>query len=508
MFLLWVLIRNAWVSDDAFITLRVIENFISGYGPNFNVGERVQVYTHPLWMLFITADYFLFKHIPFVDFGPYLIYYIVILDSLALSLLAVFVFYRSVSSSNWAAVVFGLSVFIFSRSFVHYSTSGLENPLSYLLVGLFFREMYRDERKVVTLALLAGLAILTRQDYLLLFAPYFLYLLASSENKSRDFLMICAGLIPVFLWHLFSLLYYGFPFPNTAYAKLGAGPGRLELLGKGLIYFQDLWISDRLTFLIILLGIILSFLSTRKENRTLGAGILLYLAYILWIGGDFMSGRFFAAPLFLSVMLIAAFERIRAAEFLWSLPIVILLGLTIPHPTISAYPPLDMKDPAVFVYKGQVIDERSYYYSQTGLLVPNKHTLDAMFKHFEASKDQKKYKVELFNDLGIRGYAAGPHTHVIDLYALADPLLARIPSDPAHSEPGHFTRAIPDGYAETLESGVNQISDPSLRLYYDKLAMVVKGDLWSFERLAEIVNFNLGKYDHFIDEYVQRNQAK
>lgn len=36
------LIRTAWVSDDAAITLRTVLNFINGYGPTFNVDERVQ----------------------------------------------------------------------------------------------------------------------------------------------------------------------------------------------------------------------------------------------------------------------------------------------------------------------------------------------------------------------------------------------------------------------------------------------------------------------------------
>ena len=57
LFVLWVILQNAWVSDDAYITFRVIENFIAGYGPNFNIGERVQVYTHPLWMVLLAGEY-------------------------------------------------------------------------------------------------------------------------------------------------------------------------------------------------------------------------------------------------------------------------------------------------------------------------------------------------------------------------------------------------------------------------------------------------------------------
>jgi hypothetical protein len=42
---------RAWVSDDAYLTFRTIENFLNGYGLRWNALERVQTYTHPLWML-------------------------------------------------------------------------------------------------------------------------------------------------------------------------------------------------------------------------------------------------------------------------------------------------------------------------------------------------------------------------------------------------------------------------------------------------------------------------
>src|SRR4051812_10262353 len=68
------LVRNAWVGDDAYITFRVADNAARGYGLRFNVAERVQACTHPLWMLLVPLVHVLFGHI----------YY----SSLALSLVA------------------------------------------------------------------------------------------------------------------------------------------------------------------------------------------------------------------------------------------------------------------------------------------------------------------------------------------------------------------------------------------------------------------------------------
>jgi len=51
---LLIVFRTAWVSDDAFITFRTIDNILHGFGPRWNVDERVQTFTHPLWLLLLT----------------------------------------------------------------------------------------------------------------------------------------------------------------------------------------------------------------------------------------------------------------------------------------------------------------------------------------------------------------------------------------------------------------------------------------------------------------------
>ena len=52
-----VIVQRAWMGDDAFITLRTVDNFIAGRGLVYNVGERVQSYTHPLWLLLVSVPY-------------------------------------------------------------------------------------------------------------------------------------------------------------------------------------------------------------------------------------------------------------------------------------------------------------------------------------------------------------------------------------------------------------------------------------------------------------------
>ena len=40
-----VLVRTAWISDDALISLRTVLNVTNGFGLTFNIDERVQTFT-------------------------------------------------------------------------------------------------------------------------------------------------------------------------------------------------------------------------------------------------------------------------------------------------------------------------------------------------------------------------------------------------------------------------------------------------------------------------------
>lgn len=43
------------MSDDGFIYLRVVQQVLAGNGPVFNVGERVEAATGPLWVMILTV---------------------------------------------------------------------------------------------------------------------------------------------------------------------------------------------------------------------------------------------------------------------------------------------------------------------------------------------------------------------------------------------------------------------------------------------------------------------
>jgi len=116
-------IRAAWLADDAIITLRHVMNFVHGFGPTYNIDERVQGFTHPLWFLIQSGLTLIFKNVFVVNY----------VLSICLSLLVFWIFINNVSKNMANAVTVAL-VMILSRAFVDYSASGLENPLSHLLL--------------------------------------------------------------------------------------------------------------------------------------------------------------------------------------------------------------------------------------------------------------------------------------------------------------------------------------------------------------------------------------
>jgi arabinofuranosyltransferase len=155
-----VLVRTAWVCDDAYITFRTIDNFVHGHGPTWNIDERVQSFTHPLWMLLVAAFYFFTREF----------YYTVTFVSIFLTFAAVILFLSRLARSATSAAL-AVCILIFSKAFIDYATSGLENPLSYVFAALFFVVYFRYEHcrgRTLALFLIASFMAVNRLDLILL----------------------------------------------------------------------------------------------------------------------------------------------------------------------------------------------------------------------------------------------------------------------------------------------------------------------------------------------------
>ena len=206
-----LLVRTAWMCDDAYISFRVADNLVHGYGLRWNVAERVQAFSNPLWTLTIATLYFFTRDV----------YYTGLVVSLALSLAAAWLLAFRVAATRHHALL-ALVLLSLSKAFVDYSTSGLENPLTHLLLVAFFVVYFRDgpgARDLLRLSMLASLAALNRLDALVLVGPPLLARVVGVPPL-RALKTVVIGFLPLVGWMAISLVYYGFPLPNTFYAKV------------------------------------------------------------------------------------------------------------------------------------------------------------------------------------------------------------------------------------------------------------------------------------------------
>ena len=314
-----LLLRTAWLSDDSLITLRTVLNLTHGYGLTFNIAERVQTYTHPLWMLMLTGAYLMVGNV----------YYAAIGLSVSVSLFVFWLTLRQTATSAQVWIV--AAVLLSSRAFVDYSTSGLENPLSNLLLVTFIALAMRSHEasgsRVTGVWTVASLLYLTRPDNVLLVAPVLVWLTVRATPWTAAARQALTGLLPAAGWTAFSLIYYGVPFPNTAYAKLSTGIARGDLVQQGVIYLLDSIDRDPVTLVTIPFAVALGLLS-RGPARWIAGGMLVHLAYVVSIGGDFMSGRFLVLPLLAAVLLLSRTIPFTTVPALMTASVLAVIGLT------------------------------------------------------------------------------------------------------------------------------------------------------------------------------------
>ncbi|MGQ9644335.1 MAG: hypothetical protein ACUVT3_10800, partial [Ignavibacterium sp.] len=189
-----LLLKTAWLCDDAYITFRTVDNFINGYGLRWNVAERVQTYTHPLWMFLLSAFYFFTREVFFTS----------ILLSIIISLITAYLLIFQLSKNFYNAILIIFPILL-SKSFIDFSTSGLENSLSHLLFIILSVVYLRGENlqiKKFILGFLSALILLNRYDYILILLPILIFELKKTSKKELKIFFL--GFSPFILWIIFS----------------------------------------------------------------------------------------------------------------------------------------------------------------------------------------------------------------------------------------------------------------------------------------------------------------
>jgi hypothetical protein len=241
---------RGWLIDDAAISFTYSRNLAQGFGLVAQPGAApVEAYSNFLWVLLLTPFFLL--HL----FDPYVTLKVL---GAVLVIAAFAVIYGSfqpyfggcgagTSDSGGSfgpvartlALPLVLTLAALNTSFVAWTTSGLENPLTVLLTSLLLaglvRILVREDAGWGVAAGLGALAAalgMTRPDGVVFFAAYpavlVIVALMRKPRRSRPrrdlrnllvYIASFAALYGAFL--LFRLAYFGELFPNTFYAKGG-----------------------------------------------------------------------------------------------------------------------------------------------------------------------------------------------------------------------------------------------------------------------------------------------
>ncbi|MEQ1630914.1 MAG: hypothetical protein ABL997_00980 [Planctomycetota bacterium] len=489
-----ILLRLAWVGDDSYITLRVVENIVLGHGPVWNVGERVSISVHPLWTAVLVV-------VRALGADPY---FGTIAVSWLLAVVAVALWMRMAGRSEAPVAVAAIAVL--SRAFPDYAVCGLENPLALMLLAIFVEAAGRSgENRVSTsrLSLLAAAITLTRLDLAVLCAPAILVRVRG--EPLRTFLAQTAtGFAPLLLWFAFSAIYYGSPLPIVAYAKaIGVGIAPLDLARQGLRYVTWVAMHDPLTLVVIASGIGIGLVQRQLRCAPFAIGALLYCLYVVKVGGDFMGGRFFTAPFGIALSILARAARTASPRTIGtSVGVAAILAFAPGLPPWLRSPASDTTPTEA--YHG-ITDERRFYYPTQGLMSPNRDLPDP--GSLSAALRQRGREKKVFamrGRVGRYAFDGGDLVHVIDPWLL-DPLLMRLPvGDPQHWRIGHFGRFVPEGYLESMATGENRIVHPRLKVCYDAVRTIVDQDVPVFDkkRLSVLWQLWTGAFDDDFRAYV------
>ncbi len=380
-----------FTQDDAFITFRYASNFLNGNGLVYNIGERVEGYTNFLWLLLMITgklagfEFVLFSRILGVLSGVGTIIFTY--------LIGIKIFERS-------SIYPGLGAFLLGTFLPlgYWSAAGLETAaFSLMTIAAIY---YYLNRSFATLILLV-LATLFRPEGGLVCMVIIAFDIISKKSFTGYALTILAGYGILLLPYLiFKLYYFETLLPNPFYAKTAFD---LRQLINGLEY-SWLMFWHYLGGGIFIVPFLIYYKKWTAEIKALASFLLIYILYVIIIGGDVLKVHRFFIPLFPVITLVTLYGLavlIRKRIVFWgSLAILLAWQLYIPYDHI-----------------------RTYHVAEKALNVKMNKTIDNLL-----AIDKSNFSIAV-STIGIVGYRLQGHT-VIDLLGLTDSTVARHPEKP------------------------------------------------------------------------------
>ena len=425
-----------WMSDDGFITLRVVKQLLDGHGPVFNVGERVEASTSALWTYVLAV----------ADLAtPLRLEWTAVVLGILLTLAGV-----ALATAGAVALLgeggrdvlllpAGAAVLAALTPVWTFSSSGLEGGLSFAWLGacmfVLGRWANRERRLGVAGAVLLGLGPLIRPDLGLLTVLFLAGALATQwrEDRWRDrLLLVAAALALPVAYEVFRMGYYGSLVPNPAIAKEASRAAWTS----GWRYLREATLPYWLWLPIgaLVLGGYLPLALHAREQRAwrplavlaaFGLGGLAHALFVTRVGGDFMHARLLLPSIFAVVAPVAAVAvRRPSIPALVVLPWAVVAGVAL---RASA------DDVGIFGHEERnLVTVEDFGWQPGG---PNRAWFTGDGAYFNntrlaAAPDPRHgdAAVAMFG-LGIGSYALPDDVYILDLLGLADPFTSHLRLD-------------------------------------------------------------------------------
>lgn len=325
----WMILgRPATGIDDADIFFVYAEHLSQGHGLVYNIGgERVEGFTSLLWMLICAG---LFRVTDHVEIPLYLI-------NLLIGTVTVWICLRRVRNP----ALFLLLLVAVPAWFAWCQVTLMETGLWCFLLTLTV--LAAVDRRTVLVALLLPLMVITRPESMLWGAWLILMMgvaRAGSEGWGKGFgkaaIPATAFAAALIVLIAFRLHYFGYPVPNTYYAKVS--PHFSTNLWNGTGYLLNyLFANPAVLLAVITWGwILVKGLRNRQdgldERTRMALCLLPGIGIPVLVGGDHFGGARFYQPIWPLLCLLAAmewsvlFERVRPMTVRIALFSLVLCG--------------------------------------------------------------------------------------------------------------------------------------------------------------------------------------
>jgi hypothetical protein len=500
-------LSRSWTSDDAFISFRYAQNLVEGKGLVYNAGERVEGYSNFLWTLLIALGMEL-------KLDPIDTTNALGVISFALTILIfIFISWRLFRDNRPWGVFLPLTALclLAHAHFREFATGGLETSFFTFLISLGFAGLIfaKNKRDYLLTGLVFVLVALTRPDGIIFYALSIFFLILTVSSTPRRIWYFLIPLIFIYVpYYLLRFMYYGYPFPNTYYAK----SVYLSWWSQGWDYLL-LYIKSYYVFLLLpILGVAaliknkssvckiihLPFHFNRVQNSVLLSLLfsVVFTVYVIRVGGDFMFARFLIPVTPFMYFLMETFaQRILNRRYL--IPFVAMACL------------------ATFFYRypdnirsvtNKIVDER-YFYPKSS--IEEARWKGAVLKRYLENTDAR---VVIFGTQAMLAYYAEFPTVIEGTNGLTDVGIAHLPIG-ERIRPGHEKNPPADYFYQrgvnfAFYSGGYNSPPPEAGLtdiYFEE----VRGGIYVYNRdlmrkLKTYPEVKFVDFEQFLDEYIKQ----